>query len=110
MTDRHTDREWFKKNPSRNCRTRRPAEGEVAEIVRRSVPNGAADLARNGGVFHPPSEDVHWSILVVKPASDTILRMLTLSDTPDPAEIAVEGFSLYAIVMHQRIVIDRIGV
>ncbi|MDB5593724.1 MAG: hypothetical protein JWM36_685 [Hyphomicrobiales bacterium] len=68
----------------------------------------AYEIAINGGKIQAP-EAVHWMVLVIKAGPDTLLRMLTVSDTPNPADIGEKTFALFAFVLHQRIVIDRIG-
>jgi hypothetical protein len=107
MTDLQTDRAWFKKNPSTNVRLRKPVPGEVEEITKRAISEGAYEIAQRGGTFEPPAPHVRWMIMVINAAPGILLRMLALSDVNALEGNERDDFVLYAVLKGQRVILDK---
>jgi hypothetical protein len=108
MTD-SIDRAWFKKNPNANCRVRRPAPGEVEEIMRRSHGALPYEIAALGGAVECPDPEKRWAILVVSVDPKTMMKMVTIQPMDAPDEPTEAGWSFYSIALMNRAFIVKLG-
>ena len=109
------DRQWFKKNPSRNFRIRRGGPGEIEELMRRSVVAGRLapghELEAAQRVIGEIDAGKEWRVLIIDAAPGLMLRMLVARDANagDEMDEAGHGGVAVAFVIGNKIPIDRVA-
>ncbi len=104
------DHAWFRKNPHSNYRLRRPVEGELIEMLKKSIPAAMEAVEYNGGKL-PSVAGAEWAVAIIKVSPETMMRMIISRPTGSIDKLSHDGQvgSGMVVLFGDRFLFDVVG-